>query len=195
MSGYINMALPLPSASISGSTDTDVSTTSEISGTIVKDPTVELLKSLSRQAEAKASTVCDSCGSQEKEPSAEYYEGFSTKADLSTTTTSSSSSDTSHPPNNTKASTGTYLESLSRQLLNVCLNLKDPNHPIIAKHQSPSFRNKHDALPRASNRSDHHQNLQKHLAEQENFHVEIHNTSSEVDEGRGRGTVYLSTLR
>ena len=165
--------------------ESDSSQPSEPDRRIVKDPTAEFLKSLSRQAESSDDSVeCDYCGVNGSAPPAELYEGFSTNADLE----ESSSSDTSHPPK--KGSSGQYLESLSRQLLNVCLNLKDHDHPIH-KHQSVDFRNKHDALPKASNRSDHHENLVKHLKEQRNFHVEFFNTSSEVDESRGRATIYL----
>jgi len=90
-----------------------------------------------------------------------------------------------------KKGSGEHLESISRRLLNVCLNLKDSNHPLIHEYQHPDFRNKHDALPKSASRDDHLENLQKHLAEQQDFHCEIHNTSSEVDENRGRATVYL----
>lgn len=166
--------------------ESDTSQSSEPNRPIVKDPTAEFLKSLSRQAESSDESVeCDYCGVHGSAPPAEYYEGLSTNADLE----ASSSSDTSRRPK--KGSSGEYLESLSRQILNVCLNLKDPYHPMIYKHQSVDFRNKHDALPRASNRADHHENLAKHLQEQKNFHVEIFNTSSEVDESRGRATIYL----
>lgn len=90
-----------------------------------------------------------------------------------------------------KDSTGEYLEDLSRQILDVNLNIKDNNHPLVVKHMSPQFRGKHDALPKATNRDDHQSNLQKHLAEQPDFHCEILNASSEVDDSRGRATVYL----
>lgn len=109
--------------------------------------------------------------------------------DTETSTPSDVSVDVKAPAD--KESSGEYLERLSRSFLNVCLNLKDPQHPLIYQHQSVDFRNKHDALPKASNRGDHHDNLQKHLAEQIDFHAEIHNTSSEVDDSRGRATVYL----
>lgn len=97
----------------------------------------------------------------------------------------------STPPSTRKHSSGEFLESLSSQVLNICLNLKDSDHPLLKLHQSPDFRNKHDALPGATNAADHNRSLHKHLAEQLDFHVEIHNTSSEVDESRGRATVYL----
>ena len=94
-------------------------------------------------------------------------------------------------PPQKKASTGEYLETLSRDILGVNLNLKDTSHPLVMKHMSPEFRGKHDALPKASSRDDHQDNLQKHLAEQPHFHVEVLNASSDVDESRGRATVYL----
>ena len=90
-----------------------------------------------------------------------------------------------------KEDTGEYLETLSKSILDINLNLKDPTHPLIIKHMSPQFRNKHDALPKVATRDDHQDNLQKHLAEQPDFHCDILNASSEVDDSRGRATVYL----
>lgn len=167
--------------------DEDTSESSESNRPVIKDATAEWLKHLSRQAESSSddSVECDYCGPNGSGPPAEYHEGMSTNADIET----NSSSEASRPRK--KGASGEYLEGLSRQILNVCLNLKDPHHPIIYKHQSADFRNKHDALPKAANRKDHHANLAKHLQEQKNFHIEIFNTSSEVDESRGRATIYL----
>ena len=101
------------------------------------------------------------------------------------------SSPSEDAPLSKKQATGDYLESLSKSILDINLNHKDTNHPLIIKHMSPAFRGKHDALPKVSTRDDHQQNLKKHLAAQPAFHVEILNHSSEVDDSRGRATVYL----
>ena len=101
----------------------------------------------------------------------------------------SSSSD--DPPPTKKESTGDYLESLSESILDINLNMKDTQHPLIIKHMSPAFRGKHDALPKVNTRDDHQSNLKKHLDSQPNFRVNILNHSSEVDDSRGRATVYL----
>lgn len=90
-----------------------------------------------------------------------------------------------------RESTGQYLEDLSRQMLDVNLNYKTFDHPIVAKHMSPEFRGKHDTLPKVGNRDDHVSALQKHLQEMPNFHCNILNSSSDVDDSRGRATVYL----
>ncbi|KAK3047883.1 hypothetical protein LTR09_010708 [Extremus antarcticus] len=86
---------------------------------------------------------------------------------------------------------GGYLENLSEQILEVNLNQRDNNHPLVQKHMSPEFRGKHDALPKVNNRDAHQDNLKKHLAAQPNLKVEILNHSSDVDDSRGRATVYL----
>lgn len=90
-----------------------------------------------------------------------------------------------------KEETGDYLESLAKSILEINLNQKDSDHPLIIKHMSPQFRGKHDALPKATTRNEHQDNLKKHLAAQPDFHVIILNSSSEVDDSRGRATVYL----
>lgn len=90
-----------------------------------------------------------------------------------------------------KEATGQYLENLSIQILDVSLNQKNPTHPLLVQHMSPSFRGNHDALPKVSNRKDHQASLKKHLDKQPDFHVKVLNHSSDVDESRGRGTVYL----
>ena len=94
-------------------------------------------------------------------------------------------------PTLAKMTTGEYLEGLSRTMLDINLNEKDSNHPFILKHMSESFRGKHDALPKAQSRDAHQEHLTMHLAKQPDFHCEILNTSSEVDDSRGRATVYL----
>ena len=99
------------------------------------------------------------------------------------------SSTSENPPK--KESIGEYLESLSKTILEINLNQKDTEHPLIIRHMSPAFRGKHDALPKVNNRDDHQGNLKKHLEAQPNFNVEILNHSSEVDDSRGRATVYL----
>jgi hypothetical protein len=90
-----------------------------------------------------------------------------------------------------KAGTGPYLEALSHQILDVSLNMKDHSHPLLVKHMSPAFRGKHDALPKVNNRDDHQNNLKKHLDKQPELHVTILNSSSDVDDSRGRATVYI----
>ena len=95
------------------------------------------------------------------------------------------------PKKEPKEPTGEYLERLSISLLEVNLNQKDNDHPLVMKHMSPTFRGKHDALPKVDNRDDHQENLKKHLETQPDFHVDILNHSSEVDDSRGRATVYL----
>ena len=90
-----------------------------------------------------------------------------------------------------KESTGQYLERLAKSILEVNLNQRDNSHPLIQKHISPDFRGKHDALPKVNNRDDHQQSLMKHLDTLPNFHIDILNSSSEVDDSRGRATVYL----
>ena len=90
-------------------------------------------------------------------------------------------SSTSEPTR--KETTGEYLENLSQRILEINLNVKD--------NMSPVFRGKHGAVAKAENREDHQANLTKHLQKQPDFRVEILNKSSEVDESRGRGTVFL----
>lgn len=90
-----------------------------------------------------------------------------------------------------KESTGQYLENLAVQILDINLNQKNNSHPLLIQHMSPSFRGNHDALPKVNNRNDHQANLKKHLDKQPDFHVKILNHSSDVDESRGRATVYL----
>ena len=99
--------------------------------------------------------------------------------------------DSASEPSDNKESTGEYLERLSRSILHLNLNVRDSFHPIVLKHMSPAFRNTHDALPKASSRDDHQENLQEHLRTQPKFHVEFLNSSSEADVSRGRATVYL----
>jgi hypothetical protein len=101
------------------------------------------------------------------------------------------SSSSQEQPVRKKESTGEYLESLSDTILDINLNSKDTQHPLIIKHMSPAFRGKHDALPKVNTRDDHQSNLKKHLAAQPDFHVKILNHSSEVDDSRGRATVYI----
>lgn len=86
---------------------------------------------------------------------------------------------------------GEYLEDLAKTILDVCINQNNQKHPIIQKHQSPDFRNQHDAIPGASNQKDHHENLRKHLAQQGSVNVQIHNTSFTLDNSRGRATVWV----
>lgn len=88
-------------------------------------------------------------------------------------------------------STGKYLEHLSRRIIEINLNDKDSTHPLIMTHMSTQFRSKHDALPKVTNRDDHQGSLVEHLKKQPDLRVEILNTSSEVDESRGRATVYV----
>ncbi|KAK5173904.1 uncharacterized protein LTR77_002585 [Saxophila tyrrhenica] len=104
------------------------------------------------------------------------------------TTEDSTTGDSTAPP---KGATGEYLEDLSKQILEVTLNQRDNMHPLVVQHMSPAFRGKHDALPKTNTRDDHQQNLKKHLETQPNFRVEILNHSSDVDDSRGRGTVFL----
>lgn len=88
-------------------------------------------------------------------------------------------------------STGDYLENIVRQVLDISLNAKDLSHPLLKRHFSPDFRGKHDALPPVSNSTDHSSSLKVHLDKQPNFRVTVLNTSSEVDDSRGRATVYI----
>jgi hypothetical protein len=90
-----------------------------------------------------------------------------------------------------KEATQEYLEDLSRKIVDISLNQRDPSHPLMAKHMAPQFRGKHDALPKVNTRDAHQQSLKNHLSELKNFRCEIQNCSSECDDGRGRATVYI----
>lgn len=90
-----------------------------------------------------------------------------------------------------KESTGEYLERLSKSFLHLSLNLRDSFNPLIMRHMAPTFRGTHDTLPKVVSREDHQSSLQKHLSTEPDLRCEIKNSSSDVDDSRGRATVYL----
>lgn len=82
------------------------------------------------------------------------------------------------------------IETWSVQILNEHCNEKT-FESAGTTHMAETFRATHDGLPTARTLGQHIGNLQKHYVANPDFHLTILNCSSEVDETRGRATVYL----
>ena len=88
-------------------------------------------------------------------------------------------------------STGEYLERLSRYLMETNVNMRNPQHPVNTKHVYHDLRRKHDTLPKVNSRADHDDTLKQHVDSQPQLRATFLNHSSDVDDSRGRATVYL----
>ena len=93
-------------------------------------------------------------------------------------------------PSSGPATLAESLESWSTQILEDHCNAKKFNTESTG-FMAPSFRAKHDGLPTARSRQQHLDNLKRHFSVMPEFHLELLNCSSEVDEQQGLGMVYM----
>ncbi|KAK5124510.1 hypothetical protein LTR85_001727 [Meristemomyces frigidus] len=86
--------------------------------------------------------------------------------------------------------TAEYVEAWSVQILNEHCNQKK-FELVGTHHMAETFRSEHDGLETAKSLEQHVDILKQHYVANPDFHLEVLNSSSEVDEARGRATVYL----
>jgi len=82
-----------------------------------------------------------------------------------------------------------HIDARAIMMLERCNNLVGDKGTIA--YVAPSFRATHDGLPTATCRRHFIDSLKRHLKTMPDFHLEVLNSSSEVDEERGKGTVFV----
>ncbi|EMC97985.1 hypothetical protein BAUCODRAFT_120901 [Baudoinia panamericana UAMH 10762] len=83
-----------------------------------------------------------------------------------------------------------FLEHLSRAIIEECGNAKNFDSPIMSL-MAPTFSAVHDSLTTFENRADFLVGMKAHFHMFPRAHLEVLNTSSDVDDEAGRADVFL----